>query len=88
MSSGRNRAVAAVINLRSLADWDMSSGRNPFAKRLGGIVAYAPTPPSHFANGRAKARLLIKKMPHILNRTANHRRMANRFHLIHQIFPK
>ena len=69
-----------VIGLLSLADWDMSSGRNPFAKWLAVIVAYATLPANHFANGRAKARLLIKKIPNVLNRTPIHGRMASRFH--------
>jgi hypothetical protein len=79
MSSGRNIRVLTFVGFTSLADWDMSSGRNPFAKRLATIVACAPTPPSHFANGRAKARLLIKKIPNELNRTTIHGWMVIRF---------
>ena len=44
----------------SLADWDMSSGRNPFASHLPSYTAGAASRGRRLANGRAKARLLIK----------------------------
>ena len=51
MSSDRNQRRAVLRPGLSLVDWDMSSDRNPFAKRPAVIVAYATLPSSHFANG-------------------------------------
>ena len=60
MSSGRNGCGACQHVGTSLADWDMSSGRNPFASHLPSCTAFAVSLRRRLANGRAKARWLIK----------------------------
>lgn len=44
----------------SLADWDMGSGRNPFARHLPKLHGLRRLLCRRLANGRAKARWLIK----------------------------